>query len=116
MRGRHALVAGLIALGGCAGGGYQNNQPFNVFANQIQQACYFQKIGTYNVGDLIVNPSSQGNYFIDQLERMFNGRLTAQQFVSGVTGFLDGRESDSGIQCILARLPAPRPQPNVYGG
>jgi hypothetical protein len=109
-----ALAAGAFALllAGCAGGGYDNEQPFNVWVNQVQQACYYQNIGVQQVGSLIQNQgTTQGNYFLDQLERLFNGRITKGQFVSGVTGFLDGRESDPGIQCVLDRVPASRPKP-----
>jgi hypothetical protein len=105
-------LASLAALSACAS--YQNEQPFNVWVNEVQRACFNQRIGTYAVDSLIGNPTtSSGNYFLDQVERAFDGRITPQRFASDVAAFLVGNTSDPGIQCVVARIPPPR-NPTVY--
>jgi hypothetical protein len=103
-------VLPLLALAAACANTYDNQQPFNRWVNQVSQACYYQNIGTYQVGSLIDSAATnQGNYFLDQLERAFDGKITPNQFVSGVTSFLVGRESDPGVQCVVSRIPPKRP-------
>ncbi len=114
---RSCVIAVLgLALAACAGGGgYENNQPFNLWVTKIDHECTYATIGSQQVGWLIDSVgSNQGMYFMDQMERMFNGTITPQRFTSDVTGFLGGKESDPGIECILGRLPPPRVKPQVY--
>jgi hypothetical protein len=115
MSARHCLVSAMaLGLAACAGG-YQNEQPFNVWVSKIDYECTYATIGPQQVGWLIDSVgSNQGMYFIDQMERMFNRTITPQRFASDVSGFLNGKESDPGIQCILARLPPDRPKPQIY--
>jgi hypothetical protein len=117
MRAGHAIVAALgLSLAACAGGGgYDNKQPFNVWVEKIDHECTYASIGSQQVGWLIDSVgSNQGMYFMDQMERMFNGTISPQRFTSDVTGFLGGKASDPGIECILGRLPAARPKPQIY--
>ena len=111
---RFVVSALSLSLAACAGG-YQNNQPFNVWLNQLDRECTYAAIGAQQVGRLIENAgSNEGTYFIDQLERMFNHRITPPRFASDVSSFLQGRESDPGIECVIARLPPDRPKPQIY--
>jgi hypothetical protein len=105
------VAAGLSA---CANN-LQDQPAFNGFANKVQNDCYYQNIGTYQVGSLLENAtSSQAIYFLDQLQRAYQGNISSQQFVSGVTSFLGGSASDPGVRCVVDRLPTAQPNMQRY--
>ena len=93
------------ALAGCAPDAWKPAPGFEVFLNQVQTACYYRPIGIVNVGDMLTNPGNmQSTYFIDQTSRLYYGKITRGQWTSGVTGFIQGRASDPGVQCVLDQL------------
>ncbi len=109
---KHILGAVVLALAlaGCASDGDPNSsdQPFDAWVSKVNDECTYNMIGSEQVGWLLDNvASSQGTYFLDQMQRLFDGNISPGSFASDVSAFLNGRNSDGGIQCILARLPAP---------
>jgi hypothetical protein len=99
-----AAVVG-AALVACAPDAWKPSAGFDGFLNQVQNACYYQRIGVVNVGDMLTNPGNmQSTYFIDQTSRLYYGKVTRSQWTSGVTAFIQGRDSDPGVQCVLEQL------------
>lgn len=115
MRGSAAAalsVIGVVLLGGCAPDAVKSSAPYDAFLTQVQNKCYYTKIGMWNVGDILTNPGNMNStYFTDITSRLYFGRISRASWIAGVTGFAAGsRESDSGIACVLAQLDAvPRP-------
>jgi hypothetical protein len=105
----------LAALLAACANNLQDQPAFNQFTNKVQNECYYQNIGSYQVGSLLENATSNNAiYFLDQLQRVYQGNISTQQFVSGVTSFLNGRDSDPGIRCVVDRLPTARPNMQRY--
>jgi hypothetical protein len=110
MKALRMTALSLAALLAACANNLQDQPAFNRFADKVQNECYYQNIGSYQVGSLLENATSNNAiYFLDQLQRVYQGSISSQQFVSGVTSFLNGRDSDPGIQCVLARLPSAQP-------
>jgi hypothetical protein len=96
-------AAGL--LGACAPDAFKASPGYDAFLDQVQNACYYKRIGPINVGEMLANPGSmQSTYFIDQTSRLYFGKITRESWTSGVTAFIQGRASDPGVQCVLSEL------------
>ena len=105
-----ALLAAVL-LAACAPDAVKPSPGYQGFLTQVQNACYYQRIGLANVGDILTNPGNmQSTYFVDMTSRLYFGKITRQNWIDGVTSFIQGRASDSGVQCVLDQLDkAPRP-------
>jgi hypothetical protein len=102
---RAVAVAAAATLAACAPDAWKPSPGFDGFLNQVQNACYYQRIGLINVGDMLTNPGNmQSGYFIDQTSRLYFGKITRDSWTSGVTAFIQGRASDPGVQCVLGQL------------
>ena len=106
-----ALVATAVALGGaallaaCAPDAWKASPGYDGFLDQVQKACYYQRIGVVNVGDMLTNPGNmQSTYFIDETSRLYAGKITRDSWTSAVTAFIQGRASDPGVRCVLEQL------------
>lgn len=106
-----AFVATMAALGGatllaaCAPDAWKASPGYDGFLDQVQKACYYQRIGVVNVGDMLTNPGNmQSTYFIDQTSRLYHGKITRDSWTSAVTAFIQGRTSDPGVQCVLEQF------------
>lgn len=98
-----ALAA--AALAACAPDAWKPAPGFDGFLTQVQNACYYQRIGMVNVGDMLNNPGNmQSIYFTDQTSRLYYGRISRDNWTSAVTAFIQGRASDPGVQCVLGEL------------
>ena len=108
---RTAALLAAAPLAACAPDAIKPSPGYNAFLNQVQNACYYQRIGVANVGDILTNPGNmQATYFIDMTSRLYFGKITRQNWIDGVTSFIQGRASDPGVQCVLDQLDkAPRP-------
>jgi hypothetical protein len=95
--------AALVAA--CAPDAWKPAPGYEGFLNQVQNACYYQRIGLVNVGDMLTNPgSSQAGYFIDETSRLYFGKITPDNWTSAVTAFMQGRTDDPGVRCVLEQL------------
>jgi hypothetical protein len=102
---RIAAVAITATLAACAPDAWKPAPGFDGFLNQVQNACYYQRIGLINVGDMLTNPGNmQAGYFIDETSRLYYGKITRENWTSAVTAFIQGRASDPGVQCVLSQL------------
>lgn len=102
---RAAAVAAAATLAACAPDAWKPAPGFDGFLNQVQNACYYQRIGLVNVGDMLINPGNmQAGYFIDETSRLYYGKITRDSWTSAVTAFIQGRASDPGVQCVLEQL------------
>ncbi len=103
---RTAALCGAFLLAACAPNAWKNVPAENTFLGRVQSACYYQRIGSVEIGDLLTSPgSNQGDYFIDMTSRLEAGQITAAAWTDGVTSFLDGRATDPGVKCVLDQLP-----------
>jgi hypothetical protein len=102
---RTAALLAAVLLAACAPDAWKPAPGYEGFLTQVQTACYYQRIGMLNVGDMLTNPgNTQSDYFIDQTSRLYFGKITPENWTSAVTAFIQGRSSDPGVQCVLAEL------------
>jgi hypothetical protein len=98
-------IVGAALIAACAPDAWKPSPGFDGFLAQVQNACYYQRIGVVNVGDMLTNPGSmQSTYFIDQTSRLYHGKITRESWTSGVTAFIQGRAGDPGVRCVLEQL------------
>ena len=101
-----AALCSVVLVAACAPDAWKSSPAYDSFLDQVQKDCYYQRIGTINVGDLLNNPGTmQATYFMDVTSRLYAGQITPQSWTSSITSFLEGRESDPGVQCVLKHLP-----------
>jgi len=97
-----ALGSAMLLLG-CAPDAWVSKAPYDQFLDQLQKACYYDAIGTKIVGNLAgPGGTDDANYFTDETSRLFFGKITEENWVISMTGILDGKPSDRGVQCVLA--------------
>ncbi|HSD52773.1 MAG TPA: hypothetical protein VLC47_01340 [Burkholderiales bacterium] len=100
-----AAICTAVLLAACAPDAWKPSPGYDAFLNQVQNACYYQRIGLVNVGDMLTNPgSTQAGYFIDETSRLYLGKITPDNWTSAVTAFMQGRAGDPGVQCVLEQL------------
>jgi hypothetical protein len=100
-----AAVSAAAALTACAPDAWKPSPGYDAFLGQVQNACYYQRIGLINVGDMLANPgNSQSGYFIDETSRLYFGKISRENWTSAVTAFIQGRAGDPGVQCVLGEL------------
>jgi hypothetical protein len=111
-----AVALVVVALAACAPDAVTNKNAtgFNAYLGQIATACKPLMIGSY---DMSYQIQRQGiydddyNYFLDVTSRLYYQRMTAVDYRSAINGFFGaGATTDRGIECIIANLPADRPQ------
>jgi len=101
-----ATLCSVVLVAACAPDAWKSNPAYDSFLDQIQKECYYQRIGTTNVGDLLTNPGTmQATSFMDLTSRLYAGEITPQSWTSSMVAFFEGRESDPGVQCVLKHLP-----------
>ena len=102
---RFLAAAAAVALAACAPDAWKPATGYEAFLGQVQSACNYQKIGLVNIGYLLAHTNSmQSTYFIDQTSRLYSGKITPDEWTSGVTTFLKGRGDDPGVRCVLEQL------------
>jgi hypothetical protein len=110
------LLAALTAA--CAPDALNNRSApeFNAFLNRIAAACRPLLLGSQDMGYAIEHGAALGNdnysYFLDMTSRLYYGRIDADAYRSGITGFLGpGADTLRSLDCILGNLDANRPLP-----
>jgi hypothetical protein len=99
------MLLSAAALAACAPDAWKPAPGYDGFLTQVQNACYYQRIGLINVGDMLTNPGSmQSTYFIDETSRLYYGKITRDNWTSAVTAFIQGRADDPGVRCVLDQL------------
>jgi hypothetical protein len=105
-RGGATLAASVAFLVGCAPDAFRRDPEFEAWIREVLVACKDARIGTMTVGRLLGSTGSdEGGQFLNQTSRLYAGRITPQQWTSGVTAFGSGRAGDPGVQCVLDQLP-----------
>ena len=100
---RMTAVCGSIVLSACAPDAWKPDDPYEAFLNRVQQTCYYDPIGTTTVGFLLdPNGSDAAGFFIDETSRLFNGKITSQNWMLAVTSQYQVNPTDRGVQCVLA--------------
>lgn len=106
-----AVMTAAVALGACAPDAMNNVQAtgYNAFLNTIATGCKPLLIGARDMSEKILgNQSSDDsnyNYFLDVTSQLYYGKVSAEAYRSGVSGFLGGgADTNRSIDCILATL------------
>ena len=100
------ILCSTVLVAACAPDALKSDPAYDAFLDRIQKDCYSARIGVVTVGDLLKNSgASDAVYFIDETSRLYAGQITRQSWTSAITAFLNGRESDPGVQCVLNHLP-----------
>jgi hypothetical protein len=101
-----ATLCSVVLVAACAPDAWKDNPAYDRFLDQVQKDCYYQRIGTNNVGDLLNNPGTmQGTSFMDITSRLYAGQITSQSWTESMVAFFEARDSDPGVQCVLKHLP-----------
>jgi len=114
---RRALL--ILALGAavssCAPDSMTNRQAtgFNGYLKTIGEVCYPLLIGSSSVGEWLRNLASSDpnySYFLDMTSRLYYGKISQDEYRTGLTGFLGyGSTNDASFRCMFRNLPADRP-------
>ncbi len=114
---RHAALAvAVCGLVGCAPDAVTNRQAtgFNAFLDTIAVQCKPLMIGSYDMTERLQRKGIYGddyNYFFDATSQLYYQRSTPADYRSAINGFFGaGATTNRGIDCIIANLPADRPQ------
>lgn len=102
------LAASLsLAVSACAPDAWRPDSPYEAFLDQVQQKCWNLDIGGQEINGLLSGSgaNSSGDYFIDLTSRMFNGRISVDNYVDTLTAFYNTKPDSPGIRCVLAQMP-----------
>jgi hypothetical protein len=104
-------LSSVLALAGCAPDAMNNVQAtgYNAFLTTIATGCKPLLIGSRDMSEKILgNQSSDDsnyNYFLDLTSQLYYGKVSAEAYRSGVSGFLGGgADTNRSLDCILATL------------
>lgn len=97
-----AAAASLIAA--CAPDAWKPNPQFSAFLNQVERVCGTTRLGELTISQLM-NPGSSlySAYFVDMTSRLDLGKITAEEYVSGIASTFNTVRDSAGIRCIVAQ-------------
>ena len=97
-----AVAASLLAA--CAPDAWKPNPQFSAFLNQVERVCGTTRLGELTISQLM-NPGSSlySAYFVDMTSRLDLGRITVEEYVSGIASTFNTVRDSAGIRCILAQ-------------
>lgn len=92
-----------LVFAACAPDLWKANPNYDAFLNQVQRVCGNKSMGEPTVNDLLNQDSSMYSvFFVDITSRYALGKISQQDYISGVISVGGGRESE-GLKCILAQ-------------
>jgi hypothetical protein len=92
-----------LVFAACAPDAWKANPTYDSFLNKVQRVCGNKSIGEATVNDLMNQDSSTYSaYFVDLTSRYDLGKISQQDYVTGVMSVGGGRESE-GLKCIVAQ-------------
>jgi len=107
---RFLALTAVLALAACAPDAWKPAPGYEGFLNDVQKACNFQRIGMTTVGAVLSHPGTvPSSYFVDQTSRLYSGKITADDWTHGVAGFMNGRDDDPGLRCVLEHMQQSKP-------
>ena len=97
-----ATAASLLAA--CAPDAWKPNPQFSAFLNQVERVCGTTRLGELTISQLM-NPGSSlySAYFVDMTSRLDLGKITAEEYVSGIASTFNTVRDSAGIRCIVAQ-------------
>jgi len=96
------MTCSSVLLSACAPDAWKPANKFDAFLNEVQNACYYDPVGTNTVGNLLnANASDDASYFIDETSRLYYGKITPQNWTLAITGQMDANATDRGVKCVL---------------
>lgn len=106
---RAVAAIALLALAGCASDAWRPNPQISGFMNQVERYCGTARIGELTVSQLM-SPSSpmSSAYFVDMTSKLENGRVTPEEYATGISSTFNTVRDSAGIRCILdqkAKMP-----------
>lgn len=75
----------------------------NAFLDQVDQTCGSLSIGSSSIGYLL-DQSGDDLTFLDETAKLFNGRVSPQQYRQMINSFYPAGSNDAAIDCVLAQL------------
>ncbi len=104
---RTRLLLGVAMLplifAACAPDAWKANPNYDAFLNQVQRVCGNKSMGEPTINDLLNQDSPMYSvFFVDITSRYALGKISQQDYISGVMSVGGGRESE-GLKCILAQ-------------
>ena len=106
-RGRRLAAVGVAAalcLAACAPDAWKPNPQFSAFLNQVERVCGTTRLGELTISQLM-NPGSSlySAYFVDMTSRFELNRITAEEYVAGISSTFNTVRDSAGIRCIVAQ-------------
>jgi len=105
-RGARAAVAAAlaVAVSACASDAWKPNPTFSAFLNQVERACGTTRLGEVTISQLM-NPGSNlySAYFVDMTSRWDLGRVTTEEYVTGISSAFLTVSDSPGIRCIVGQ-------------
>jgi hypothetical protein len=97
-------VAVPLVWAGCAQSAWKPNPNFSAFLNKVEQNCGTARIGELTVSQLLDPGSAQSSaYFLDLTSRFDTGRVTEEEYVTGISSTFNTVRNSAGIRCVLAQ-------------
>ena len=91
-------------IAACAPDAWKPNPQFSAFLNQVERVCGTTRLGEVTISQLM-NPGSSlySAYFVDMTSRLDLGKITVDEYVSGISSTFNTVRDSAGIRCIVAQ-------------
>jgi hypothetical protein len=93
-----------LTFGGCAPDAWKPNPQFSAFQNQVERVCGTTRLGELTISQLM-NPGSSlySAYLVDMTSRFELNRISAEEYVDGISSTFNTVRESAGIRCIIAQ-------------
>jgi hypothetical protein len=104
LRAAAMALAAASLLAACAPDAWKPNPQFSAFLNQVERVCGTTRLGELTISQLM-NPGSSlySAYFVDMTSRFDLGKITVEEYVSGIASTFNTVRDSAGIRCIIAQ-------------
>ena len=97
-----AAAAALVV--GCAPDAWKPNPQFSAFQNQVERVCGTTRLGEVTISQLMnIGSSMYSAYFVDMTSRFELGKITTDEYVSGIASTFNTVRDSAAIRCIVAQ-------------
>jgi len=100
-----APVALSLVLGACAPDAWKPDDPYQAFLTQVRQKCWDTQFGRKAMPQLMPDPYTVDDYFMDVTGRFYRGQISEQSYRSALEGMYGAKSDSTGIRCLLEQMP-----------